>query len=128
MKLSHLTPVRISLRTDTTLSADGELPTRHLYLPERLLNGAKFLGLCWLIGLLCVLIPVMHFFLVPLALVAGLVMFFVKFSQREARQSGALRCPKCSEDIAFKRGTFNWPLTGSCPSCRYGFVVLRKNL
>ena len=128
MTFNNLTPVRIALRTDAGLEVNGELPTRHLHLPERLINGAKFLGLFWLIGLFCVLIPVMHFFLVPLAAIAGIVMFFVKFSQREVRQSGSIKCPKCGQVITLKGGTFNWPLTDSCPNCRYGFVVTSKSL
>ena len=127
MTFANLTPVRIALRTDTSLAVDGELPTRHLHMQERVLNGAKFLGLFWLVGALCVLIPVMHFFLVPLAAIAGLVIFFLKISQKEIRQNGSIKCPKCGHVIALKGGTFNWPLTDTCPNCRFGFVVTPKN-
>jgi hypothetical protein len=125
MTSEHETPVRISLRTNTDIFKDGTLSTKHIHVQDRLLNGLKFLGLFWLAGALCVLVPVMHFFLVPLAAIAGIVVFFVKFSQTEVRDAGSVACPKCGTAVTLKRSSFNWPIIETCSSCRYGLIVDR---
>ncbi len=122
----QLTPVRVSLRTNTDVFKDGTLSTRHIHIQERLLNGLKFLGLFWLVGALCVLVPVMHFFLVPLAAIAGVVVFVMKFSQTEVRETGSVACPNCGTLVVLKGSSFNWPIIETCSNCRYGLNITRR--
>lgn len=72
-----------------------------------------FLGL----GIVSVILPLVHFFLVPGFLLAS------PFAYRWAKQqSGVLAnldgpCPFCEKPLAYKGGGLQWPLRFGCPSC-----------
>ncbi|HEY2824984.1 MAG TPA: hypothetical protein VGI83_05515 [Gemmatimonadales bacterium] len=56
---------------------------------------------CWGIAILCIFIPVAHFFLVPGFFIAGVVVFVRRRGQSVVVVSARGRCPDCSTEQAF---------------------------
>lgn len=68
--------------------------------------------------MLCVFIPVAHFFLVPGFLIAGLVVFFRRRGAALVIQSARGKCPDCGAQQDFDAPTRWEPeLTVDCKQC-----------
>jgi hypothetical protein len=91
---------------------------------ERVGRAFAGLGMFWALALGGLFIPVAHFILVPVFLVAGVVLA-VKRS-REDRRLAEVRgpCPRCGAEQVFKAGGRFEPGRGfDCPAC-HGTVAL----
>lgn len=115
--------IAISHRTDVTHLYQREVDVRTLSFSERLLNGVKGLAVCWLAAIAFVFVPVMHFFLVPLAALAGLILFFRKASLKEVIAETVIICPVCKNQIKVSGQAFNWPIREMCENCRNDLVL-----
>ncbi|MGH7368702.1 MAG: hypothetical protein ACREKQ_01285 [Candidatus Rokuibacteriota bacterium] len=91
---------------------------------ERVGRVLAGLGMFWALALGGLFIPVAHFILVPVFLVAGIVMA-VKRS-REDRRLALVRgaCPRCGAEQAFKGGgRFENGRSLDCPACHGSFAL-----
>ena len=110
--------VSIEHRTDASMVSTAVLDVTHLTFAERAIASIAALGICWIVAALCVLVPVLHFFLVPAGLIAGVVGFFYKLRLHERRRAAAINCPACHEMVLLKAVSFNWPMLETCYACR----------
>lgn len=115
--MDKLTTVDVILAMDADRRNRAEVMVRHLPGPERLINAIKVLGACWLSAALFILVPVLHFFLVPTALLVGLFMFYKRFRLHHRLTGGQLICPKCEQGLPIGTNPFNWPNHLTCPHC-----------
>jgi len=120
---SSLTTVGVMLRNDPVNRKRADLKVTTLSRAGRLVLALRYLGISWLIALLCVLVPVLHFFLVPLGLFAGIVLFVRKYSLRHFMEKGQVACPKCGAGILLEANAFNWPRREFCTQCRNEIVI-----
>lgn len=95
----------------------GELTVRTYSPSEKVFQAAKRLGLFWLISLASVLIPVLHFVLVPLFAVLGIFFAVRTYRSEGAVLRGTTTCPNCKADITVQPGVLQWPVTEICQSC-----------
>ena len=117
------TRVRIQHRTNEAVSNEAVLEVAHLAPPERLFRAFIGLIVCWLVAGLCILVPVLHFFLVPMGALAGIGVFFYKIRQMELRSATKIDCPKCGSKITLKKAAFNWPMRDTCNACRTELTI-----
>jgi hypothetical protein len=85
----------------------------------RLRHGLLALAKFWGVGLLCVLIPIAHFVLVPSFFILGIVMAITRFGEGASvvRVSGV--CPRCAAPRVFEAsGRLRGHLKVVCPECR----------
>lgn len=77
----------------------------------------KKLAIFWGIALLCVLIPVFHFVLVPLFFFLGF--YFARRGYKAEGQvlGGETTCPHCHTQVIIKKQELNWPITEICQGC-----------
>jgi hypothetical protein len=115
--------VKVSHRAKSNLFYESNLEVKSLTTKERFLNGFKFLGLSILAGLCFVLIPVLHFVLVPLSLFFGIFMFYRQVSFRFFRLKKTIHCPECKKEIELKSAPFNWPILENCNNCRAQIII-----
>jgi len=96
----------------------GELTTQLFSSGERTTQALKVLGLCWLLAGITLFIPIAHFFLVPLFLVAGPVMAFSKYRVETATDSAEGICPECGESVSISLDPADkLPKWTYCPKC-----------
>lgn len=102
--------------------AHVELAT--LTLSERLTRAATALGLSLILALIAIPIPLVHFVLVPGALLLGAVFAIVRWRQREIFRAARGRCPFCGTAQNFTvMGRFSLPKTLHCASCQRELVL-----
>jgi hypothetical protein len=95
---------------------------------ERLRRAAKALGISLGVGLFCVILPLVHFVLVPAALIAGFVLFSHLWKQRTLILGGSAECPECKASFRISRGRDHFPMSEVCDSCRANLTIERVKL
>jgi hypothetical protein len=110
--------VEVMLRYDLDKLTQFETNVVHLSVPKRLTTALKSLLICLAIAVLCVFIPVLHFVLVPLAVLVGLVIFYLQMTPAVCLVNGTITCPNCEKQFAVGTGPFRWPKHEVCPHCK----------
>lgn len=77
----------------------------------------KKLAIFWGIALVCVLIPVFHFVLVPLFFFLGFFFAYRGYKSEGQVLSGETTCPHCGTKVIVKKAELAWPITEICQGC-----------
>jgi len=85
---------------------------------DRLKRASKILGICWGIAIVCIPIPLIHFTVLPLALIAGIVLFFKNLKQESLITGGQGTCPECRKIFKVGKATNKFPLNEMCEHCQ----------
>jgi len=85
---------------------------------ELALMSLKKLALFWTLAVVSVVIPVLHFVLVPAFFFIGIFVFFLPFKNTHVLPKGSYRCPKCSATNDLKNFYFNDGRRFTCDSCQ----------
>ncbi len=120
------TKVQIVVAMDADRQAESVVLARDFNHAERFLSGLKFLAMCWGIAVISILVPILHFFLVPGFLVGGIAIFFIRYCRKDYLELAELSCPNCHKAFRLEKLSFNWPLRQACPSCEK--ILLLKKL
>ena len=90
-----------------------------LTLADRLKRAATIFGLGIVLALIAIPIPIVHFLLVPGALLIGTVLALVRLGQGEVFRTTTGRCPFCGQEQSFSvMGRFRLPKKLHCSSCQ----------
>jgi hypothetical protein len=116
--------IRVVAAMNSSREKSASVAFEELSTSQRVLNALKILGLMWGGGIICVFVPVLHFFLVPAALILGMVFSIRQFSFRSALSSGDVICPECGANISLNLAPFNWPKRQQCQSCQARILML----
>lgn len=95
----------------------GKMHVRKFNINERFQNAFKRLLLFWLAAGVCAFIPAVHFILVPLFLVLGLIGFGKALKIEAKIISGKGSCPSCHAMVNISSGLLTWPCKEICQSC-----------
>lgn len=84
---------------------------------ERFRRGLKFLGICWGAAILAIFIPILHFVLVPLLVLAGPAVGYYIYQQERMMRGGQSVCPNCGAALKIEKGPAKWPAEEMCTAC-----------
>lgn len=84
---------------------------------ERSRRALKLLGTCWGIGLFCVILPIVHFFLVPGMFIAGIFGFLHMSKQTTLVLGGKGICPECKKEFRVAKAADKFPMAETCENC-----------
>lgn len=109
----------------TTDYRQSEFPKKGLPISRKELtfSSLKKLGSFWVLAVISVVIPVLHFVLVPLFLVMGVVAFFRQMKNTHFLKDGEFICPSCSRKSAIKNFYFENGKRFQCKTCHNQLVV-----
>jgi hypothetical protein len=95
---------------------------------ESLIKGVKDLLKFWGLALLCIFIPVLHFFLVPSFLLLGIYMLFkgIKYKFR-VQTPGTEICPACQKPLDIKSMWLESSIRFSCQHCATQLVLEKQS-
>lgn len=79
------------------------IPISQFTFNERLKRAIKIFFTLILISILAVLIPILHFVLVPAAFIAAFVMGYIRYSQTAIADFSSIICSKCSVQLNEKK-------------------------
>lgn len=119
------TAVIVKSRADLDKLSETQVEIEELTSSGRAMRGLKALGICWAIAVFCILIPMLHFILVPAFLLLGGLMFMQQWGQKFWFVEGTIRCPSCQTELKPRVGTFDWPKREICNNCRADLDISR---
>lgn len=107
-------------------TSPGELTVKIYNPTDKMFQALKRLAFFWLVAIGSVLIPILHFVLVPLFLVLGVFFAVRTYRSEGAIIAGTTTCPHCKAEITVQPSELQWPVTEICQSCAR-VVRLRKD-
>jgi hypothetical protein len=99
-------------------STQGQAQLESLSTGARVARASKRAAIFWAIALVCVLIPMLHFVLVPAFLLIGIIMFAKTMSQAQLIWNADGECPACHAKTHFDGPINAVESKEICPSCR----------
>lgn len=86
---------------------------------ERLKRALKLLAKSWGVALAAVFIPLLHFFLVPLFVLGGLIGAALVYGAEKSLEKGEGTCPSCGAPVSVaKRWNLVFPFAFHCENCQ----------
>lgn len=116
-QLNESWPVSLQIRDSAREPTKATLEIEAIPFARRLGRGAVRLLGAWVLAVGCVLVPLLHFVLVPGFLIAGPVLAWLAVRQTVVVKSTSIGCPKCGQDAPIEEGTTGWPAGLRCGSC-----------
>lgn len=121
------TPLAVELSEAHHKRTQGKAYLRSWNQKERLWRGGKgWLG-AWLIGVVAVFLPILHFVLVPLFALLGPFAGFYFYSQTSVILGGVGECPSCGKELEIAKSKPQWPLEDLCLHCRESVTIEPRN-
>lgn len=114
---------KVVVKTRDGKTSLGKVSIQQWSQPERLKRALKFGGFSWLLAVGSVFLPIAHFILVPLFLLAGPVVAILTFKQESVVLGGETICPSCQKPLPIVRSPNKWPLGDLCSSCQNHVVI-----
>ena len=99
-------------------STTGEVRYQRWPRGARMARAAKAWGACWGLAVVSVLLPAVHFLLVPAFVLAGPVVGVLRARQTSGVLGGEGTCPACGEQVRIGAHPDVWPLFDVCPTCQ----------
>lgn len=110
-------PVALQIRDSAREPTRAMLEIEVIPFAKRLGRAAVRLLGAWVLAVGCVLVPLLHFVLVPGFLLAGPVLAWLAVRESVVVKSTSIACPKCGKDAPIETGTTGWPAGMRCGSC-----------
>jgi hypothetical protein len=109
---------------------DQILPQEVIYLNmfQRMHYAFKGTGICILIAIGCILLPLLHFILVPLFLLISIYVGITRFRCNMATDLSEVKCPTCNADLTVKIVYFDEKgFCFGCMKCRSELKIMHSN-
>jgi len=119
--------IAVSMSTFDGRSATGAMQVRDLGTGERLWRALRALGFCWLLAVGAVLIPILHWVLVPGLFLAGFVVASFAFQRVRIVAGGTGPCPTCSTPLTLRSGSNPLGFGQACTGCRSQVQVVPRS-
>ena len=109
---------RLAVIDSVRAPREVELRVEALPRRERLLTALKRIGIAWGFAVVAVLIPLVHFVLVPALLLAGPISAALS-ARRSVRLvvGQVVPCTKCAVPLVVEGERLGWPARLDCPAC-----------
>ena len=117
----------INVKDDKGAASDGVLHYTSYNPGDRMGRAVVVLVACLIGAAVTLFIPLAHFILVPIFLIAGPVMFFIRYKQDDAKEKVESSCPRCDEAVTLElEATDKLPKWVFCPKCDCSLQLSEK--
>jgi len=109
-------PITIHARNETGIA--GVLLEKHFTSSQRIKRASLAWAIMWLLALASAFIPIAHFLLVPVFVIAGPTLAYLRYQQQHVPQAVEGQCPCCQQHFRLpldQRTTL--PYRDVCPHC-----------
>lgn len=110
--------VKVVIRKGDLAPREGEVKIGHWDKKDRIWRSLRVLAICWTIAVGCVLVPILHFVLVPFFLIIGPVLSWAIFMESRGALGGSGICPECGREFSIVEGKLKFPFSDVCNHCR----------
>jgi hypothetical protein len=115
--------IPVTLRCFGGRSSPGKMDVRAVGPAVRAARGLRALAWCWAFALIAVLVPFLHWVLVPVLVALGPLLALRAMGFDRQVTGGGGTCPACGSAVAFTRAVHPEAFTATCPVCRLGLDV-----
>jgi hypothetical protein len=113
---------RVNITKNGQTLSTGEVTRKHFDKADRMGRGLKGLVIGWSLAIVSILVPILHFFLVPGFFILGIVLFFAMSAETETIVGGTGVCPECKKEFNIEGGRAV-PFEDVCNHCRAHFKI-----
>lgn len=114
----------ITLKIDQTVKTIEEVSITHSPYPERMRRAIRICSVFFVLFIISIFIPVLHFFLSPLFLGLAFWQFFVKLNEKYELNFSQIQCPRCNQNPHLRKEHAKIKLFKDyCPTCRYTLII-----
>lgn len=89
----------------------------------RMRRSLRGWGITWGMAIVAVLIPGLHFVLVPSLLIAGPIVAWWLYQQKNMILGGSGTCPACKQPFEVMRTPLRWPINDVCAKCHDAVII-----
>lgn len=115
---------RISLRCDVDgVVTEGYALRKQFTFQERVFRTIRVFGILMLIGVGTVVVPLLHFILPPLFMLAACIFGTTTWLETSEVIEGEIACPNCKFAIKFPREAEEWPKVQRCGGCSFTLKI-----
>ncbi len=115
--------IPVIMRTYDGKDSLGSMDVRLIGVGDRVLRALRSLAWCWLFAVITVLVPILHWVLVPCLLLLGPILAIRAFGFDRQVFGGGGACPACRSPIHFPRAAHPDSFTAACHVCRSSLNV-----
>lgn len=108
---------KVNLRTLNEKTGRAEIEIHELDPAMRSKRALKVAGIGFGITLFCVLIPGLHFILVPAGLIATPIVAWITYGKTALVQTTGIPCPSCGKEFRLATQPPRFPLRETCEHC-----------
>ena len=116
-----ITGVLLRIRDSAREPVTATLHVEPLSAGARFRRGGVRLVVCWALAVPCVLVPLLHFVLVPGLLLLGPVLAFLGTRATVEVKCERITCPRCEQETGVEPGSTGWPVSLRCSLCSTTF-------
>ena len=121
------TQVLLRIRDSAREPVGATLQVEPLPAGSRLGRGVVRLVVCWVLAVAFVLVPLLHFVLVPGLFILGPVLAWLATRATVRVRSERIDCPKCGKETGIEAGTTGWPVSLRCCFCSTTFLAVQSD-
>lgn len=107
-------------------SKPGVVKVQRLNQEQRTKRAFKALGISFGLSIASIIVPILHFILVPGFFIAGPIFAYFLYKQKDMVMGGSGTCPGCSKPFSIARGAEVWPLEDVCGLCHEHVTIERS--
>lgn len=115
--------VTLQIRDSQREPVPAQLEVESFSLGQRVGRAVVRLVALWGLAVGAVLIPLLHFVLVPGLALLGPVFAYLAFRPTVKVRSETIVCPKCGQASSIEEGATGWPVTLRCSQCSTTFFA-----
>lgn len=115
--------IAVVVRAYDGRTSTGSMEVRRVGLGRRAGRALRALAVCWGFAVIALLVPLLHWVLVPLLLLLGPVVAARAFARDRQVCGGGGRCPACAGPVAFMGSARPEAFQQTCPGCRLSLEV-----
>lgn len=116
-------PVQLEVMGAQEKKSSGKLKIQYYSREQRLMRALKIWGICWGGAIVSVLLPIIHFFLVPALFLTGIIAPLIVYNKESEVLRGEAVCPNCQQKLPLEGGSNKWPLEDSCSACKERIII-----
>lgn len=108
------------LLKSATGESQGQVTLQMVSRQHAVRKGIRAWVICWIIGVVTLPIPLVHFVAPPLLLILGPAVGFVMFrihNNAVDLVGGEAACPECQAPLVFETRSAQWPMDLACRQC-----------
>jgi hypothetical protein len=120
-KIAHIAVQIIGNRNSNV--SQGELEIQNWDKSDRLGRSLKWTAILWGGALISVLIPILHFLLVPSFFIAGPIVGWLTYKTEKAVLGGKGSCPFCKAPLEIAKTAYEFPVKELCTECYSSLAI-----